>query len=498
MFSNQWVQATDQLLRRAAAWVVVIGVSPLLFSVALSAQAAELMAFKTTASKTTASNTDVADTSRLVSISTQRIDSSSTLSKPEQQKTTDQDFQYVLQRPCGAGYCISDQIVQVKPVYSFKEHLGHGDYNLAHRVTKYLTKGGSLAPRAEPEYGESGYYDTYYGRVDPLGERATLAGWKTVNGFDTFYYSKRRARYINAYDLGFGRDMNCLGSACYVTNFSDPKGLEGYPVKQATVTMERMQKSGRTFIAFFVYDASGQRVNALSLDSEGPKAVPQACFACHKGYLSAGGEPYGGSFLPFDVGLMEDWPGKPSVASQLEELRRMNYDIWLDASTNYAPGKKRNAVIAETIEGWYGGTPSTGSSFSESGLPSNEWFSVTNASGQIVNGSGTVQNCATTPMPQACKTYFYERSLYKNVYARYCRTCHVAQGEVQDTNPGSVGVVFNSAALFSNYGKSAACSANASMPHAELTDDRFRNDVLSFTNGTSSTPEDILCHSTAP
>lgn len=99
------------------------------------------------------------------------------------------------------------------------------------------------------------------------------------------------------------------------------------------------------------------------------------------------------------------------------------------------------------------------------------------------------------PVKQVCTQYFYERSLYKNVYARYCRTCHVAQGEVQDTNPSTVGVVFTSASLFDSHGKSAAC---ATMPHAELTDERFRTDILTFTNGTSKTPEQILCDTPAP
>ena len=386
------------------------------------------------------------------------------------------DFRYVVD-PCRFKFCFDpvDTPVWIP--------------DFAYVIQKYLTKGGNLAPKPEIEYGEPGYYDTYYGRVDPAGERQTLAAWKTVNGFDQYSYSKIRVRYINAYDLGFGRDMNCLGTSCYVTNYIDPKGAN---TKAATVTMERMYKWGRTFLAFFVYDETGQRTNRITLDSEGPKSVPEVCYSCHKGYTTAGGNPAGGVFLPWDKGLFENWPGKPTVASQSEDFRRLNYNLWQDANIPDGSGR-RNDVLATLIEDWYGGPPYYGTSFGEWRLPNSDWYSVLNNAGQIVYSNGTPANCASSPMPAPCVKYFDERSLYKNVYAKYCRTCHVSHGKNVDTHPSNQGVVFDTAALFDSYGKSAACGNNATMPHAELTDDRFKTDVLNFTNGTSKTPEQVLC-----
>ncbi len=405
-----------------------------------------------------------------------------------------EDYPYVFRDACAAGYCLAKDLLKTNDRFAI-DKVNYHDLYFTNGEMKYLTKGGPLVPQVEPEYGESGYYDTYYGRVDPSGERATFASFKTVNGFDNYSYAVARARYINAYDLGFGRDMNCLDNACYVTNYQDPKGANTLAV---TVAMERRWRSGTTYIAFYVYDAAGNRINYAPLDTEGNKAVPYSCFACHKGYIAPSGNPYGGSFLPFDINLFENWPGKPTIASQLDDLRRLNYMVWSDTNTPDGLGGKRNADIAEEIEDWYGGAPFYGTSYSEYGHPPNEWFSQVKSSGTPVNGSGVAQNCATSPMPHACKLYFYERSLYANVYIKYCRSCHMAQGPVQDTSPSSQGVVFKTAALFGTYGKNAACSGAKSMPHAELTDERFRTDVLNFTNGTSKTPEEVLCNTPAP
>jgi len=138
-----------------------------------------------------------------------------------------------------------------------------------------------------------GYSDTYYGRVDPNGERSTLDKWRIKHEFNSAPPgSIVSASYINAHDLGFGRKMFCLGSSpqtpCYVENYVDPKGAS--PRLVAIVAMERINPdTDDSYVAFFAYDRDGRRINQIALDGEGPKSDPESCFACHGGTLAAAG-----------------------------------------------------------------------------------------------------------------------------------------------------------------------------------------------------------------
>ena len=195
------------------------------------------------------------------------------------------------------------------------------DFNYLFTLPRYLTEGGPLAPKDEPEFGEPGYSSTYYGKVDPAGERTNLADWKAVNGFNPASIAFSRAQYVNAYDLGFGRDMSCMDNgraACVVDNYLLERDTDGNIVPggqelfAASVAMERINFLSRSIVAFYVYvPADGQptpvrpadsdlvRTNRITLDTEGPKSVPESCYACHMGYTSAGNNPVGGTYLPW-------------------------------------------------------------------------------------------------------------------------------------------------------------------------------------------------------
>ena len=341
----------------------------------------------------------------------------------------------------------------------------------------------SFAPEPDayhPEVGDSGYFDSYYGRIDPAGNRDTLDKWLAENDFTDHPHLVHSADYINAFDLGFGRQMHCIDNgraSCYVENFLNPgKDNEKFA---ATVTMERMNLSDKSIVAFFVYDEEGKRMNQIGLDSEGPKSVPESCYSCHGGNSHFGAPQEGGQYLPWDIDLLKEWEGHGTLESQAESFRQLNRIAWSDAD------RTDKTEIETLIESWYGGPPFIGTVFDSSpfheiedqkivpkDISKKDWF--TDATGYL----------DLAVISERRDRYFRERSLYTNVYTQYCRSCHVAQS-----------FDWKKAIEFNRDAYRQICDGRKSpiMPHAELTDDLFNNKIHTFTNGGSKTAFQILC-----
>lgn len=390
------------------------------------------------------------------------------------------------------------------------------------------------------------YQSSYYGKVDPGCRRKTLDAWKRFNKFllcaqigltgnaasgggrvqrarpgltaavgndvalqalvarpaaepsSPFCVANllaETAAYINAFDLGFGRHMHCLDgsqpdrTACYVENYLDPDVNDRNDTPDATVAMERMTLSTptpRTVVAFFVYDAGGRRINQIDLDGEGPKPVPESCYACHQGRSDGSGNPSGGVFLPFDVDAFEDWAGSPSRAAQETDFRALNQIVLEDAE-----GVGNDALV-DLILGWYGGAEPLVSFTNYTafrnqndspavGLPPAWWFS----------GAATFDDAAGQGFDELL-TFLAEWNVYKFGYAKYCRLCHVAQGygsgglDEQDFVP-------NAAVFLGRLQQTTACNLSAPwvMPHARLTDERFHQDVFTLGSSSSIRPTDF-------
>ena len=175
----------------------------------------------------------------------------------------------------------------------------------------------------------------------------------------------------------------------------------------ASVATERRRTSGGLdYVAFFVFDQNGKRVNAVTLDSEGPKSVPESCLGCHMGNNTWRNRS---QYLPFDLDAFADWPGQLQTVQEqqaaFQELNRLVYD-------SVRPREKES--IHELIELWYakspGSPPEPGDVFRARQVPSgNEpqgWYSG--------NGDLRIQ----------------ETALYRDFYAPYCRLCHVTQRDL--------------------------------------------------------------------
>lgn len=296
----------------------------------------------------------------------------------------------------------------------------------------------------------------YYAKIDPLGKRATLAGFKTTNGFGrAFPFPEVNARYFNKGDLELGRDMHCKKqfggkSACYVTNYGDPSAALPGPGDDphaslaatiardaaglvATVAMEFRGGTGADAITFYAYGPGGSRVDEVVLDSEGLKGIPGACLSCHGGTYSASTHSVtGAKYLPFDVQNFSYSGSSPyRLADQQAAFRKLNELVYDGGAT--APTK-------ELIEGWYG-TVGTRPDFT---------------------ASGSNQDTDFVPAGWAGKEL-----LYKEVVAPYCRGCHVA---VFDGSGG-----FDTFSDFESRSGSIelyTCDSKI-MPHAEVTRNNF-------------------------
>jgi hypothetical protein len=286
----------------------------------------------------------------------------------------------------------------------------------------------------------------YYSHADPRSFRITLNQFKSKNKFGQALAANEAefdAQYANSGDLGFGRDMHCRRNvggdgafdlACFVTNYGQPplnlpdqndadNVLNGTP-PDATVAMEysRVENpptSANEFpdndraVKFFVYNTNqpdAPRLIKADLDGFGARPVPQLCMICHGGQAASeaadAGNPNGpkkgafvlrtdivsmnSQFLPFDQHFFTMPAAKPN---QNTAFKNLNIEIVRKVAQGIgALGQPTRDII----DAWYAG----------------------NSPIQI-DGAVITNWDAANPNSD-------DNRLYKDVFARACRTCHNA------------------------------------------------------------------------
>ena len=335
---------------------------------------------------------------------------------------------------------------------------------------------------------ENGAKD-YYKQADPRDLRASFNLFKTKNRFGQPVDANKgevetSAQYANSGDLGFGRDMHCRKNfnpddnkfdyACYVTNFGQPPKFS--PDQQdanetsditkadATVAMEFSRVENSTGIApefpdndravkFYVYNTSKPddttRITKADLDGHGERPVPQLCMVCHGGNLASVAadptNPLGpkagaftdrtdiismrANFLPFDLHLF-NYPTAKDKTSQQPSFKRLNELIVKGVSESTGTG---NAIV-EVIDAFYKN-------------------SATQLEDAVIDGWALGGVNASR--------------LYRDVLARACRTCHIAEpfGAPTFKDQASFDARISSV-------QARVCSDKI-MPHAQRTNDVF-------------------------
>jgi hypothetical protein len=269
----------------------------------------------------------------------------------------------------------------------------------------------------------------------PTRELGSLTAWKKTFGFSPNPLQpvgdEVRAVYFNNGDLQFGRDMHCREIrnssgvtqkvACYVSNFSNTGQASGDP--QLSIGLAQ-RETGPIATVAMLFTAATQQVDfyvyvndALSglaaLDSEGNKAVPGVCIACHGGnYLRYAHRTSGSSFLPFDTSLFVQSNSSAAFSepAQREAFRKLNGMV-----KDTAPAQ----TIQALIDGWYGWCHGVGTSGCHVDDRSHPFVPA----GPCPSSPGS-QTCGwdDTSVPGVDIGAFY-----RDVPKVYCRTCHIAR-----------------------------------------------------------------------
>ena len=280
-------------------------------------------------------------------------------------------------------------------------------------IDPLLFMGCSDEPSCKTEAGN--YYQAigvFDGQGNPTGSYTSFKAWKAAWGFSDDptkpAAAETRAIYYNNGDLQFGRDMHCIDftgpvdadlvftgiviNVCYVANYSDASGGPGGDPQTsvtnaetntspiAAVAMVNISQQIPFFLGFppqflwlnapfvefivFTPPAKGDPIDAFVpnpeavLDSEGAKAVPGVCIACHGGtYSIVTHNVSGARFLPFDTPsfLYDQVNNTFSEASQSAQFRTLNI-IAKNASTDGGFGfanSLTSQTVRDLVDGWY-------------------------------------------------------------------------------------------------------------------------------------------------
>ena len=293
---------------------------------------------------------------------------------------------------------------------------------------------------SNPGIGSVAETDTYYAHI---GAPATLAGWQTQYGFPS---DETKVVYHQDTLIGLAREVHCRRdeanafTACYSNYYGlAPGGPKDIALARAISGTNLLHSTALVYsdsvafgnanqIAFYTYDASGNLATAVPFDSQGDKAVPQVCMACHGGYYDdSTHDVYESRMIPFDPSAVSfNSHAGYSLADQQEALRVMNGHVMSSTLTSHAQA---------LIDGMY---PQTGG---------------------VQQSGNTAQDGYVPPL---WDTNVTDRALYTDVVKPSCMGCHLAQtGSRSFQDPSN----FDSAryALYHDF----------SMPHAEIPYKRF-------------------------
>lgn len=303
------------------------------------------------------------------------------------------------------------------------------------------------------------YAQAYYAMIDPANERDTLEKWKTKNGFgggDEVHVIFRDVR-----DLGYGRNMYFRGDptaqgdvAAYVQNYQ-VTGIPGLNYTalnlDAAIANDRRWHvgtnaieyssgpSGARIVKYYTFAPDGTRSLTANIDGRGPKAMPSPCISCHGGradplQLNAAGAwvfPRRGNVMarmqPIDVDAVDFAATPPYTrAGQEAALKRINRLVLctypLSAPSLHAedacrpaltPGEWTGDTAAAIIKNAYGGDGLPSATFADTYVPP-DWRPGTGSGGETIPAGAD--------------------SVYRDVIATSCRTCHALRGSVNQSD----------------------------------------------------------------
>ena len=315
------------------------------------------------------------------------------------------------------------------------------------------------------------YGNAYYAKVDPNNERATLAAFKSKNGFGSGTGVEVEAVFRDVKDLGYGRKMtarkNTDGTlAFFVENYLvqlvagsnvnyGPLNLDAainatdrFHVGTNAIEFSPITDGGSEYIVKFytfspgVTDEGSVRRLSLDMDGRGDKSVPGMCFSCHGGRAF----PVGKDGLFQDISLnsaklnlleqssfeFSDQLGYRLVDQQ-DAIRTINDFVLSSYPETINIGDWDSSFAREVALGRYNGDRANGS-YNENFIPAG-W-----KDGVAWQSDPSTKNPTGTEL------------LFKQVVEPHCYSCHSLQGTAQQGAAlTSSGVNFSSYEKFKRF-----------------------------------------------
>lgn len=380
--------------------------------------------------------------------------------------------------------------------------------------------------------------NNYYNCIDPLEKTKTLAGWLASAGFTGKGDGDVNTKYINNYDLGFGRDMHMRQDAngniySYVTNYNTLENTLTNRNEFAIVVMEyspaptgncgdapdtgNAAATSKKIVKFYAYvpdqiKGGYIRAESMNFDGRGEKYLPGVCTACHygnnhttefnsSGKISAENADLDSSFMPWDLdaflytqannkrlvdpayaafaktaGITSTEQDHYSREAQ-EALFKQQNQMVLHTFTDNAKNIPRFTHAIKQLHGWYGGAAERAKVEALNFGGDNRSLS----DAELNELQGVLKTLPSgkfdgSYIPNGWRDDKSQEALYVDVYERNCRMCHLFTPNVK-FDFDNYGEFVNHPSL-KNY-----VYERGLMPMSRLTMDRF---WLNFNGGDSS------------
>jgi hypothetical protein len=308
-----------------------------------------------------------------------------------------------------------------------------------------------------------------------VNDLSLVTGWDTYN-VPILASPEAFAQYGNVTELGFGRTVGCWrftgGSppspitVCLAGNHGAPMSPT-QPIDAASIaasvgvdpsSMAMILTSPTHGLLFATLVKSGTIDDndptrwmtpswgqgwmlgaTATYDSEGPKAAPHACLACHGGTFNVtNGEVSGATMLPIDPGLVAFGPsGGVARAANEEAIRAINAMV---AASN------PSSAVADYINGLYGGKVGVAGTVAQTPYVPAAWSSQDQVFRMVVQPNCLMCHLATP----ASVSFATANGFMQNkaaVYAAVCKTHTMPNAETafknfwaSETPVGSAGV----------------------------------------------------------
>ena len=339
------------------------------------------------------------------------------------------------------------------------------------------------------------YAEAYYRAIDPLNERDTLAKYKARNGFETGTGNEVNVVFGDRRDLGYGRRMYARSNpdgtfAFYVENYLiqagaeyaySPLNLDAAIVRDTrwmvginAIEFSPGPNGGAAFPKFYNYNPAGVRQLFVNLDGRGLKAMPGPCISCHGGRGDALTPPGADGKRLFNLVQNSVSQHRGDVQARMHPFEADVFDF---STTRAGFSRPEQEAAIKTINRMILCTyPMVGASAAPEDAcrrpaGNSEWEGTEAAVIKAAYGGDGLPNAvfADDYVPLSWLAAG-QQTLYKEVVATSCRTCHAMRGTAAQSD-----IDFTSYEKFAGYSDriKAHVFDRGNMPLAKIVYDAF-------------------------